>query len=114
VHITSLQFINLILNILVSLGLISWEIHFIGIYKFLVLPFGLSSAFSVFTKVTRPLIAKWRGDGKFVIMFLDDGFGCAYNVSECEQKATQVKSDLLMSGFSIKLRLLFSHSCIVS
>ncbi|XP_068203660.1 uncharacterized protein [Palaemon carinicauda] len=32
-------------------------------------------------------------------MFLDDGFGCAHNVSECEQLANQIKSDLLMSGF---------------
>lgn len=50
-------------------------------YKFLVLPFGLSTACYVFTKLTRPLIAKWRSEGKMVLMFLDDGFGCnrSYN-----------------------------------
>lgn len=38
-------------------------------YKFLVLPFSLSSTCSVFTKVTRPVVAKWRGEGKLVVMF---------------------------------------------
>jgi hypothetical protein len=44
-------------------------------FKFLVLPFGLKAAPYVFTKVTRPLIKKWRGEGKCLIMYLDDGIG---------------------------------------
>ena len=44
-------------------------------FKFLVLPFGLKSAPYIFTKITRPLIKKWRGDGKRVVMYLDDGIG---------------------------------------
>ena len=54
-------------------------------YKFLVLPFGLNSACYYFTKLTRPLhvVAKWRGEGKLVLMYLDDGFtGCAQSFNE--------------------------------
>ena len=46
-------------------------------YKFLVLPFRLNSARYYFTKLIRPLVAKWRGEGKLVLIYLDDGFGCA-------------------------------------
>ena len=45
-------------------------------FKFLVLPFGLSSAVYIFTKVVRPLIKKWRSECKRVLMYLDDGFSC--------------------------------------
>ena len=38
-------------------------------YKFLVLPFGLSSSPYIFSKLTRPLITKWRGGGKHILMF---------------------------------------------
>jgi hypothetical protein len=37
----------------------------------------LKSACYIFTKITRPLISKWRAEGKSVLMFLDDGYGCA-------------------------------------
>ena len=53
----------------------SWKCGNIKWYKFLVLPFGPSSAFYIFTKITRPLIKKWRGGGKQVLMYLDDGLG---------------------------------------
>ena len=41
----------------------------------LVLPFGQSSACYILTKITRPLIKKWRGEGKQVLIYLDDGLG---------------------------------------
>jgi hypothetical protein len=37
--------------------------------------FGLSSPCYICTKITRPLIKKWRGEGKQVLMYLDDGLG---------------------------------------
>ena len=37
--------------------------------KFVVLPFGLSSAPYCFCKVTRPLIAKWRAESKRAVMY---------------------------------------------
>ena len=68
-------------------------------YKFLVLPFGLSSACYLFSKVTRPLVAKWRGEGKMILMYLDDGFGCAKSFGQAIELGREVKSDLLKSGF---------------
>lgn len=46
-------------------------------FKFLVLPFGLKSApyIHVLTKITRPLLKKWRGEEKCIVMYLDDGIG---------------------------------------
>ena len=70
----------------------------ISLYKFLVLPFGLSSACSIFTKLTRPLISKWQSEGKLVVMFLDDGLGCAFNFEKTKEIVLCIKNDLLLSG----------------
>lgn len=72
-------------------------------YKFLVLPFGLGVAPYIYTKLTRPLIAKWRGEGKKIIMFLDDGFGTADSLARAQDLSQQVKQDLLDSGFIPKV-----------
>jgi hypothetical protein len=53
----------------------SWKCGNVKWFAFLVLPFGLSSACYICTKITRPLIKKWRGEGKQVLMYLDDGLG---------------------------------------
>ena len=42
-------------------------------YVFTVLPFGLSTACYAFTKLLRPLIGYWRGQGLRVVLYLDDG-----------------------------------------
>ena len=42
-------------------------------YAFVVLPFGLSSAPYVFTKMMRPLVRLWRSKGLKAIVYLDDG-----------------------------------------
>jgi len=42
---------------------------------------------------------KWRGEGKMVSMFLDDGFGCNKSYDTTVMIATQIKQDLLNSGF---------------
>ena len=68
-------------------------------YKFLVLPFGLNSASYVFSKVCRPLVKKWRGEGKMVNMFLDDGFACAQGLEKTESIGQEIKTDILKSGF---------------
>ena len=62
-------------------------------------PFGLSSACYIFTKVTRPLVKKWRGEGKQVLMYLDDGLGCHSDRDACQTMALEIKQDLLDSGF---------------
>ncbi|XP_069112417.1 uncharacterized protein [Argopecten irradians] len=68
-------------------------------FKFMVLPFGLSSACYIYTKVTRPLVKKWRGEGKQILMYLDDGLGVHSDESACAHMASQVKHDLIASGF---------------
>ena len=40
-----------------------------------VLPFGLSSAPYLFTKLLRPVITSWRYKGIPMVIFLDDGLG---------------------------------------
>jgi hypothetical protein len=51
-------------NIELNLGF-SWLKDGVHIfYKFLVLPFGLTSACYLFTKITRSLVKKWRSEGK--------------------------------------------------
>ncbi|CAG2202950.1 unnamed protein product [Mytilus edulis] len=49
--------------------------------------------------ITRPLIKKWRGEGKQVLMYLDDGLGTHTNEDICKTVSEQVRQDLIMSGF---------------
>lgn len=63
------------------------------------LPFGLSSAPFIFTKVIRPLVKKWRGEGKSIVVFLDDGLGFASTFSEAVRVSAEIKADLIASGF---------------
>ena len=44
-------------------------------FQFLVSPFGLSSAPYLFTKPLKPLLRKWRTEGKSIVVFLDDRLG---------------------------------------
>ena len=44
-------------------------------FQFTVLPFGLSSAPYLFTKLLRPVITSWRCKGIPMVIFLDDGLG---------------------------------------
>ena len=71
----------------------------VSYFRFKVLAFGFGVAPYFFTKLTRPLIAKWRGEGKRVIMFLDDGFGTHDNYEQTKKLASDIKQDLLLSGF---------------
>ncbi|VDI15676.1 Hypothetical predicted protein [Mytilus galloprovincialis] len=78
----------------------AWELDGVkNIFKFLVLPFGLSTACYIFTKLTRPLIKKWRGEGKQIIMYLDDGLDVHDDKELCTQMSIQVKKDIISSGF---------------
>lgn len=70
-------------------------------YTFNVLPFGLSSACSIFTKVLRPLICNWRKLGFRIIMYLDDGIIVNNNKYLLSTQIEQIKSDLYKAGFFI-------------
>ena len=71
----------------------------IAYYVFNVLPFGLSSAVYIFTKITKALTKKWRSQGISILMYLDDGLGAAHNKEMARQQASQVRQDLLSAGF---------------
>ena len=63
---------------------------------FTVLPFGLSTACYIFTKVVRPLVRYWRAKG---LRFLDDGL-CAVSGAQAAQEVSQfVKSTIDKAGF---------------
>jgi hypothetical protein len=67
-------------------------------FCFNVLPFGLTSAPYIFTKLTRPLVKKWRGEGKTVLMYLDDGFGCHSDYDEACKISQEVQYDFTLFG----------------
>ena len=68
-------------------------------FCFRVLPFGLSSAPYIFTKLFRPLVAYWRRQGIHIVVYLDDGLGEAPSYQVALDHSTKVKSDLVRSGF---------------
>ena len=70
-------------------------------FVFVVAPFGLSTASYLFTKMVRPLVKKWRGEGIRCVVYLDDGiFGSIRHKITAMQSAI-VKNDLLQAGFTI-------------
>lgn len=72
-------------------------------FCFNVLPFGLTSAPYIFTKLTRPLVKKWRREDKTVLMYLDDGFGCHSKYDDACKISKEVRYDLVCSGFVPKV-----------
>lgn len=68
-------------------------------YKFTVLPFGLSTAGHVFTKVVRVLVKKWREMGIQIVVFLDDGFGSELQYEVAYKHSQIVHKDLILSRF---------------
>ena len=69
-------------------------------FHFSVLPFGLSSAPYLFTKLLKSLVKKWRTEGKPIVVFLDDGLGAAPNHNiKAKIDSLAVHSDPLKSGF---------------
>lgn len=65
---------------------------------FTVLPFGLSSAPYIFTKLLRPLIRHWRGLGISTTIFLDDNIDMENSFEISLKHATIIKSDIRKSG----------------
>ena len=68
-------------------------------YNFNVLPFGISTAGYIFTKLLRNVINHWRSQGHKIILFLDDGILGADSYENCQNLAKQIKQDLLDLGF---------------
>ncbi|KHJ81443.1 reverse transcriptase, partial [Oesophagostomum dentatum] len=70
-----------------------------NLYQFLCLPFGLSSAPHIFTKILRPFIKKWRSAGLGIALYLDDGIVFASSRADCSRTVAIVKDDLSKAGF---------------
>ena len=70
-------------------------------FVFLVMPFGLSSASYVFTKMLRPLVKKWRGQGIRCVIYVDDGIHGAPGKRETAYNCLTVREDLEQAGFTL-------------
>ena len=70
-------------------------------FQFAVLPFGLSSAPYLFTKLLRPVITSWRCKGIPMVIFLDDGLGGGASKMKAKINSLTVHADLLKFGFVI-------------
>ena len=67
-------------------------------YVFNVLPFGISSAGHIFTKVLRTFVNYWRAFSFPVIVYLDDGWACD-NLERCQIMSDKILNTLLAAGF---------------
>lgn len=67
-------------------------------FSFAALPFGLSSAPYVFTKIFRVLVSKWRREGIACWLYLDDGIVLGRTEAECRERAAVVRRDLFEAG----------------
>ena len=70
-------------------------------FVFASLPFGLSTAPYVFTKLLRRVVVYWRSNGIRISVYLDDGIGADRSRSLCFDRTLQVHSDLVGLGFLI-------------
>ena len=68
-------------------------------FKFMVLPFGLSTGPYLFTKIQRALVKHWRGKGFRLFTYLDDGAGADQDRDEAVKLSAEVRRDILLSGF---------------
>ena len=70
-------------------------------YEFKVLPFGLSSAPFIFTKLMRQLVKFWRSQGFLILLYLDDGIGGSLSPAQAQRLSSSIHQDLISSGFTI-------------
>ena len=70
-------------------------------YVFCVLPFGLTTAPYLFTKLLRPLVKHWRGQGIRVIIYLDDGIVAAKGELTACETSSKIQDDLKQAGFVV-------------
>lgn len=70
-------------------------------YVFTVLPFGLSTAPAVFTKVLRPLTSIWHKEGIKIAVYLDDGFGFASTYKKSLEHSKTTENLLKLVGLVV-------------
>ena len=67
-------------------------------FTFRVLPFGLSSACYLFTKLLRPLVTRWRSMGHVSLVYIDDGISGASDKLSVKAASFIQRRDLNRSG----------------
>ena len=72
-------------------------------YVFAVLPFWLSTACYLFTKIMRPLIRYWHGRGLKATVYLDDGIVAVKGRQEALAESARVKQNIEDAGFIINV-----------
>ncbi|KAK6042084.1 reverse transcriptase [Cooperia oncophora] len=68
-------------------------------YKFLCLPFGLSSAPHIFTKLLRTFIKLWRAQGRGIAIYIDDGNVFERSREACAETVSIIRDDLKRAGW---------------
>lgn len=68
-------------------------------YVFTVLPFGLSTACYLFTKLQRPLVRYWHSQGIKAVVYVDDGIVSALSFELAEWARKIVQDNLCNAGF---------------
>ena len=76
------------------------------LYIYIVLPFGLTSAPRIFTKVSKALVSHLHRNGHIVIFYLDDGWQCSSTFEECERACHATLRLLTCAGSSLKVQSL--------
>ena len=80
----------------------SWKIEGKKKYfVFTVLPFGLSTAPMVFTKLLRPLVSVWHKQGVKIAVYLDDGAGIDFTEDSTKQASQMTRTLLSDTGFVV-------------
>ena len=80
----------------------SWEVEKERKYfVFRVLLFGLGSACYDFTKLMRPLVRHWRGQGIQVVLYLDNGIAAVKGQESANRVSEQIQQDLARAGFIV-------------
>ena len=68
-------------------------------YVFTVLPFGLSTAPYIFTKVLKLLEKYWKHNRISIAVFLDDGWSTERDLVKCIEQSKTVRTDILNADF---------------
>jgi len=75
----------------------------VNYYVFKVLPFGLSSACYLFTKLMRPLVRYWWGRGLKAIIYINDDIILVKGEVEATTESRKVEEDLKHADFIVSI-----------
>ena len=75
----------------------------IGYYVFSVLPFGLSTACYLFTKLMRPLVKYWIQQGLRIVLYLDNGIVAVQGEQAALVASKAIQEDLDRAGLVVNV-----------